>query len=392
MSQRRHEYPKAGGRGLDIHELLKREVAVGARTGVPEDVYGVSDQYIVLDSFLKRQSSATDRGEFSWNFMVQGVTDNEVIGVKDIIDSVIEIQIGAFAMPMLNEVPYNTQPAPAPVDILAESDKLFLKHNNSSAGAGAPTLVPNDVAGWGQYPPESLIPTIATPMPTTQTPWIHNPYTQVPFFGRCTVQIREAGLQSYSDRNGARHHYELSLSAAGAGANPNMLLAAPQGRWDTFIFTEPLNDIHGLTLVFRNPDIPIRFMPDCLYNVTIGKEGSSPAEYLKITAPGHGLCMGDRFMISGFKSENDRLDNYMNRPEGHVAGGNPNSTAPTPLPGELITGDGFWTDPAVGVSGLLATLPKLPQFVTICIAKRRMRIPIRIRRIVPRLTNYISPN
>lgn len=103
-----------------------------------------------------------------------------------------------------------------------------------------------------------------------------------------------------------------------------MLLALPQSgsQWDTFIFTDPLKDVHGLTLVFRNPDTPIRFLPDCLYDVEVGSDGSAtPGPFLRVHAPDHGLNMGDRIFISGFKSGNSKLDAYVNRPEGLVAAG-----------------------------------------------------------------------
>jgi hypothetical protein len=383
-------------RGIDVHELLKGEAFATLQPACddhfeknrpcPSGVYGISDQYIVLDTFLKLRESAVDRGEFRWNFMVQGVTGDEVLGVKDKIDTVIEIQIGSFNMPIPPEVPYVLAPAPAAP---TGTDRLVLVQNNTTALAPfSPTLVPN-VSPYGQYPAELLIPPA-----TTLTPWINNPYTQVPFFDRFTIQIREAGLQSYSDRNGARHHYEFTLSStAGAGTNPNMLLALPQSgnQWDTFIFTDPLKDVHGLTLVFRNPDIPIRFLPDCLYDVSVESDASAspPGPFLRVNAPGHGLSMGDRIFITGFKSGNPKLDAYMNRPEGLVAAGDPN--LPALNPGVPIVGNFFWTDPAVSIFDLTVQVPVLPQTVTVCIAKRRIRIPIRLRRIVARLTNYIAP-
>lgn len=382
-------------RGLDIHELLKREAFAAPQPACddhfeknrpcPSGVYGISDQYIILDTFLKLRESAVDRGEFRWNFMIQGVTGDEVIGVKDKLDTVIEIQIGSFSMPIPPEVPYVTTPLPeAPTG----TDQLVLIKNNNSAGPEAgPTLVPN-VSPYGQYPAALLVPPA-----TTLSPWVNNPYTQLPFFGRFTVQIREAGLQSYSDRNGARHHYEFTVSSTtGLGTNPNMLLALPQSgsQWDTFIFTDPLKDVHGLTLVFRNPDIPIRFQPDCLYDAEIDTDGAgTPGPFLRVRAPGHGLSMGDRIFISGFKSGNPKLDAYVNRPEGLVAAGDPSD--PPLGPGVPIGEPYFWTDPAISLHDLTVVEPALPQTVTVCIAKRRMRIPIRLRRVVARLTNYIAP-
>lgn len=391
----------ARGEGLDVHELLKRE-AFGAPEPAcddhfeksrpcPEAPYGISDQYIVLDSFSKLRSSRLEAGEIQWNFMVQGVTGDEVVGVRDKIDTVIEVQIGSFTLPFLPEVPY--EPTPGPI-VPTGVNRVVLVHNNdnttipSAAGPNPPLLPPT------QYP--------VTLPPFLQVPWVNNPYTQVPCGGRLTVQLREAGLQSYSDRFGARHHFEFTasyLSLAGVGANPGVLTAVPMSgaQWDTFVFTDPLKDVHGLTLVFRNPDVPIRFQPDCLYDVTADSDGAgAPGPFLRFGAPRHGLAAGDRIFVEGFRSGAPALDSYVNRAEGHAVGGDPSAPpVPAGMPLALAPAPGpypdvFWLDPAVSLIDLTSPPPALPQLVTVCVAKRRVRIPVRIRRVVPRLTNYIQ--
>jgi hypothetical protein len=384
-------------RGIDIHELLKREAFATREPSCddhfeknrpcPTSVYGISDQYIILDSFSKLRSSAVERGEFRWNFMVQGVTGDEVIGVKDKLDTVIEIQMGGFCMPNIPEVEYKLQATSE----IGSTNFLVLQHNNNNtAAAGAPTLVPN-AAPYGQYPEMSL-----TTGSTTVSPWINNPYSQLPFCNRMTIQLREAGLQSYSDRNGARHHYEFNVGYLNfVGANPTHLQASPLNgsRWDTYTFTEPLKDVHGLTLVFRNPDNPIEFQPDCLYDIEVVIDLN---DNLMVNAPGHNLNAGDRIHIEAYVSGNSELDAYINRPQGHVVNSNPGTLlAPiTPLnPGVLISSPNFYLDPNVNVSALTTPEidPGLSVRATVYIAKRRLRIPIRVRSVVPRLTNYIAP-
>lgn len=371
----------------DVGSLLRREMAIDMRHAPPPQAprlrptppppeHGISDQYIVLDTYLKMRDSNISRGEFRWNFMIQGVTDDDVVGVHDEVNNVIEIQIGSFGMPILPEVPYVT--AAEPVSMPSGLDQLILKHNNLSMNA--PTLVPY-IPPYGQYP--------ATVLPTaTQVliPWIHNPYTQMPFAGRFTIQIREAGLQSYSDRNGFRHHYDFIASAPWFDANPNMMNAHPQcgDKWDTYIFTDPLTDMHGITLIFRNPDIPMIFQPDCLYDIPIAV-GIDFFIRIDVGAD-HGLKMGDRIHIRGYTSGNYTLDTYMNRLDGHVVGSDP---AGVPLaPGVSISGTSIWTDPAISVEDF--TTPITMHLASIFIAKRRMRIPLRLRKVVSHRTNYIS--
>jgi hypothetical protein len=386
---------------VDIHEILKRQAFAAPYSSCDEDhfernrpgpkgVYGVSDQYMILDTFVKLPESDISRGEFRWNFIIQGSTSEEALGVNDKIDNVIQIQLGTFSMPILPEVQYTLQPAPvAPTG----TDQLVLIQNNNNAVAPfSPTLVPN-VVPYGQYPPSLLI-----PPNNTIIPWVNNPYTQFPFFDRFTIQLREAGLQSYSDRNGARHHFEYFLSTPTGivSTNPNMLLAMPHSRsqWDTYTFTDPLTDVHGLTLIFRNPDIPMRFLPDCLYDVTLESDAAAaPGPFLRINAPGHNLNMGDRVFIKGCRTGNNRLDTYINRPEGHVAAGDPSLPPLAPgVPIVLANPNLFYLDPAISIIDLTVQVPVLPQIVTVCIAKRRMCIPIRFRRIIPGLTNYIIPS
>lgn len=375
------------GVGLDVKELLKNEAFASNEPACddhfdknrpcPDAIHGVSDQYIVLDTFNKLPMSNIAQGEFQWNFMVQGVTGDEVVGVHDKIDTVIEVQIGSFSIPILEEVPYKLTPQPAAVPT-GRNVLVLIQNNNHAAAPFNPLLLPT------QYP---------LPVPT-QTPWVDNPYSQVPFGNRMTVQLKEAGLQSYSDRNGARHHFEFNLVylAGIAARNPNMLTALPINgtQWDTFTFTEPLKDVHGLTLVFRNPDAPISFLPDCYYDVDVSSDGAAaPGPFLRFTVNNHQLLVGDRIYVSGLKTGVGALDKYVNRPEGHVASGDP-ALPPLPPSSPIPTPNTFWLDPAVSIIDLTAPAPILPQIVTVHVAKRRMRIPMRLRRVVDRLTNYIN--
>lgn len=374
----------------DIHELLKHESRetsdshLGKSISHAKDSYGISDHYVTLDTFTKLQDSNIDRGEFKWNFMIQGVTTDDSIGIRDKIDTVVEIQIGSFSIPILEEVPYILAAAPAAP---TGTNSLVLIQNNNNVVSLPPTLI-IDAGANGQYP-QSLL----QPGQSSLVPWIYNPYTQVPYSNFFTIQIQEAGHQSYSDRNGARHHFSFAISSPTTARSPNILVAFPRNgfKWDTFVFTDPLKHIHGITLVFRNPDIPIHFMPDCIYDAIIEVDGAvAPGPFLRITTPSnHLLRVGDRIFISKCNSKNQTLDRYVNRVEGHVCSGNP---AAAPLtPATLIPGTTFWTDPAISTFDLILAVGALPQRIVVYIAKRRMRIPMRFRTIVSRRTNFISP-
>ena len=377
------------GKSIDVHELLKRE-AFASSAGdcddhfeknrpCPEAVYGMSDQYMILDSFEKLETSDPTVGDYRFNFMVQGVTQNQTIGVRDILDTIIQIQIGTFFIPIIYPYRYILNPSTTSVFI-----------------SGLPGLFQNGPNLEG---------------PTFQNP-LSSPLTQLPYGGRVTLELKEIGLQSYSDRGGIRHHFEFdavpvfaasgSLSTMineptiGVANTPPPIVGmrlVPLPGCDIFNFTDPIKDVHGLTLVFRNPDLPIRFLPDVVYGSQAFTDstrypgivftipvGPAPQGTVALVVP------NDRIVISGFNSGNAVIDNYINRVQGHAVGAASTDTS-------------ISLNPSVDISPLVTSPPPtgvqvpIPSStrINIYITKNRVRIPIRFRRVVQRLTNYMAP-
>jgi len=360
---------------LDTHEILKAEM-FGSPSGrddnhfeknrpSPFSVYGVSDQYMVLDSFEKVQGSRTDRGEFQFNFAVQGVTKDQNIGVKDKIDTVIGVQTCEFCVPLL------------PLDNFAPASLTTLNPSLSLLG-----LAPNG----------------ALPAPVTP----QNPQTQVPFCGSVTMFMREIGLQSFSDVNNRRHHFEYKTEVVlDDGGDPDRLRLTPLKHCEYYIFTDPIQDVDGLTLCFYNPGEPLKFSSDCLYGTTARSDGTQLLEFTYADPTNLiNLEVDDRVFVRGFAALNPTsnagsigvLNRYVNRPEGHLVGaGGFAVTAPTgPSSGTVVT---FRLNPDVDVSAFYAAGVAIgsSKQIDVCIAKNRVRIPLRFRRVVDRLTNYITP-
>ena len=394
---------------LDTHEIMKQQMF---RSDVascddhfeknlpcPTAIYGAQDTYLTLDSFVKLPESDIARGRYKWNFSIQGTTGTEFIGVKNAIENVIHISMGCFSVPFLEDVPYILTPTPYGALPNGINSVVQVQNNNNAANPllpDSPVLVPDVPAGgtvYGQYPLSTLIP----PLVTT-TPFVNNPLSQVPFSSKMTIFLEELGLQSFSDRGGARHHFDYALRhPALIGANPNVLQAIPLGggEWGGFNFTEPIQAIHGLTLVFRNPDVPIRFLPDVYQQVQVAGDASAgvaPGNFLRFTTPEpHHLNVGDRIYVTGLSTGNAALDALVNRADGWVASADPNTAPPYPNSGEPIpTPTQFWTDPALSIINLTAPVPSLPKLATVYVAKRRLLIPLRIRGVVDRLTNYMT--
>ena len=238
----------------------------------------------------------------------------------------------------------------------------------------------------------------------------------------------------------------------------------PGSAWDTYVFTDPLQDVHGITLQFRGPDVPLSFQPDSYYSIPFITDASSNLCFLagpELINNGT-LNVGDRLFVQNFTSGNRTLDSYMNQPAGVVATISPNvlllpkntqdprdalgseiipnwpgTPAATAAPGTVA----IYFDPNINLLGAtVATMvpnpvteaqfyedyftkypsqrpnpkslaPKQPlpvwhsmtasgkiisgstvvsTGVTVNIAKLRLRIPVRLRRVVQRLTNYMS--
>ena len=403
--------PGGAAERVDIRELLREEalresVEVAALRGGKKGRRGdldYSDQYLVLDSWRKLRDSDLARGEMRWNLMVQGEGGDEHLGVADQLSNVVEMQMGPFTLPVLPEVPYALGDLAGATGTTVEGTAVVatLVRNNTGGGEGstpAPTLLA------AQFP--AVGPMVSPPY----APWVHNPYTQLPHFGRLTVQVREAGRQAVPGRRGRAHHFEFGVAlGGGAGGSPLGLAALPACGWDTFLFSDSIRDMPGLGLVFRNPDAPIVFEPDVFYEAVAFQDPA--ADYnLRFDFAGHNLRQGDRIFVEGFDSRNPALNAYVNRAEGHLAGGVPNAS-PLLGTGDAIPSAGsFFLDPSlripVGVPFLTSRVvvpagpggsppavydspsPRIP--VTVYVAKRRLRIPVRLGRVVERRTNFQS--
>lgn len=380
----------------DIREILKENI-MGRKKYVDDDTAEmekkykkedviVAHQYILLDSFLKNKNSSTEIGQYNWNLNPQSPTVPESIGIYEVMDYVIEIQIGSFSLPILDDVTY--------IDpTIQQYGQVYLIQNNTNMELNlAPTMVRKSTT-IGQYP---------SPLFTNETetyimPWINNPYSQTPYYSHISIQIVETGLQSFASANGTRFNFEYDLAySSRLGANPNFVEAKPVNAngWDSFTFLNPIRNLNTISLVIRNPDSPINFEPDVMYysviNLTVDPIGGG-AHVTIFTQFPHKLNGGDRVFLQNFVPKmpdgitiNTNFPNYLttyiNRPAGHTVNSvfgvsNPVNT------GDPIPDSGFCLDPSIEIINPTDPniSPSFPGLVDVCIAKRRLRIPMKIK-------------
>ena len=373
---------------IDIHELLKHQVYSEKITPLNKNKYntgtqpgewlqqnkpytgqsfGISDQYLVLDSFLKSPESNLKRGEFIWNLAIQGVTTESpnLTGVLDILSTVIEIKLGAFAMPILPDAPYPLPNSLSNTTFISKGITLIQNNSTGSTGSTGPvSLAP--LLSLSQYPKGVI----------NYTPWITNPLTQMPFGNAMTIQIKEAGIQSISALDGSRFNFEYVVwyPSFEDGTNPGQTRAGPAYNGaNIYIFTEPLIDLQTISLIFKNPTYPIIFDPDIIdckvvmvFNTISYMDKYPYTPYITLIPnhpisltfnyENHNLLTGDRIYIKniniGITIGISFLDTYLMNTDGILVGDIPNATGGSlkldnGLP--LSTNFSFCTDPLIQI-------------------------------------------
>lgn len=470
---------------INVHELLKTQVfseditphsrnSANSGTGnkhndkymffeqnrpYSHQTFGVSDSYLILDSFTKAAASELEFGVLSWNIQTQGPTnvDQGIIGAMRLLGNVIEVELGSFTLPILKEGRY-------PINTLIEqrlnTSNISLIQNNASGEELIPVLSLN------QIPSESQAYTTST-----HSPWLNNPLSQTPFGGQITIQLKEAGSQAYSGGHisGSLHHFIFQIQYDANKISPNSTNVIPMSEGtNLYIFTEPIIDFNTITLLFKNPDHPIHFESDII-NCDIScdfKNSINGNCFLQFYYKGHNLLTEDRIYLKNVKSGIQNLDTYLNSPDGLLVGNSPTAgTSQNDPTGSILSDvDIFYLDPFVAfnqsfitttdiyinsintLSNVLeikaiiifsfgekkitlelplntttvvtntfninnvwygeytinatntntvtgtATIHKLIMYnSSVYVAKRRIRIPIRLRTIVNKVTNYITP-
>lgn len=307
----------------------------------PSQMFKTKDINVVLDSYYKSPSSRLDDGEFKWNLSTDGI-NKKSIGISEDIVNISSIEIGRFYLPALEP---HQEKLPAVPANPPHRDTLILLLEESLEGG--------------------LTPEVA----------------ELPFGGRFTIEIKEAGSQSYYGPEGKRHHFEF-MPDFDQIEDKKKYTETHHVLDNKYHFSEPLREMQNITLVFRNPDYPIRFLPDVYYNIPmIIDESPYPGPFVSFSVPAKHLSSDDHIIIQNCNTGSPKLDTYVNRKVGHyieVRSSDKNKHH-----------DIVFLKPKVSIGGLNRAVPQFPQQVNIYVTKRRMRIPIRFRCIRPLRASYM---
>jgi hypothetical protein len=340
---------------VDTHEMLKRAAFAPtpqARSHFlpdgpnPKKLFGVSDQYLVLDTALC-EDAKPGQGEYKFNVLSQqGGSIGRTVGVRDPLNSVIEIQTFAFTVPL-------------------------------------PVLVTKPT----EFATLTLASVVDAPDPDDDLDPVGGLRSQLAQGTRVTLYIPEVGVQSFYDFKGRRHHFEYEASLLGApGAPDARMLLTPIN--DLFIFTTPITDLLGISMHFSSPDARLRFpadefrrvyfSTDALLRIVVNIADDRSTDLRTILQRGDRIFFDNVQFTSALGNE---LSIFLNRDEGMFVG-----------EAGLITPTTFVTDPSITAPAFVgnAVLPTVGSAV-LRVAKNRIRAPFRVRRIVDGGTNFIDP-
>ena len=353
---------------------------------------GICDHYLIFDSYQKLEDSHPERGEYKFNFSPRGGTSDQAIGIRDDITRMIEMTVSKFTIPLTKLESFNSS------TIVAANPTL------SILGLAANTSVPvADISNVSSR---------------------HQQYAHQ----RITMYMRDIGMQSFIDNEGSRHHFEFDISAIGhikgSGSGDKLLLTPID---DNYVFTDPINHVHGMSINFFNPDYPLKMPPDVIYGVTLysatPNTAASPTDNIiqfRFSEPTAQLELlyGDRIYFKGFESyytlsstnakitQNYVLNRYINRQEGHIicedivsvtssivslvvnASSNVYNIYLNPNI-KTINLDNLTSSGSVGTAYANGEELKSKTRVNMYIAKNRIRIPIRFRTLTKKYTNGI---
>lgn len=147
-----------------------------------------------------------------------------------------------------------------------------------------------------------------------------------------------------------------------------------------YVFVIPIISLQKIYIRFKIPDRYVPFQNDTFGASPVASPGPSPANRQIATDTPHGLTGTANIYVVGFESTNNDLNNFMNNPAGHIV--------------DVINATVLQFTLAPTVVEMLGTAISLTGGIvrmTVRIAERRIAFTLRLRSIIPKTTNFVSP-
>jgi hypothetical protein len=259
---------------LDVKESLIQEmkvddivkvVNIGGFALTTHDKMGVSDQYLVLDTYRKNKQSNPMKGIFAFDLSYRSVPNIRVTLTRDSLSDCIEIQAFPFYIRK-----------PRIIDFVTSTEKT--------------SFLPKLVA--------------------SSTPTSNNFLNYRDTF---MLEIKELTPNAVSDPGAAWHTFMYTPTLS---PFDDLLFLTPIN--DTFVFTDVSEHFNKLTLQFRSENDTISFNEDTYCNISPQYTTVGLDNYLTFNIVGHELETDDRIHIIEFNTGDNIIDNYIQKKSGHL--------------------------------------------------------------------------
>lgn len=180
------------------------------------------------------------------------------------------------------------------------------------------------------------------------------------------LEIKELKPNAVADYDQRWHTFMLTPTIT---PSDNFFLMPLNGIYQ---FTDITEHLSTITIQFYSDNNYISFYDDIYYNVLPIKTNIGTDNYITFNIPNHSLDTHDRIHIYGLSTNDNIITMYLLRNEGHLV--------------NIMDTNTIRLDPDVDITNVVNI-----SRCNISVDKRRIRIPLRFRKVMRRITNFKSP-
>jgi hypothetical protein len=277
---------------INTKDMVKNIVAIGGFALPVADQLGISDQYIILDTYQKSRQSNPSRGIFIFDLSYRSTSNKNITLTRDSLSDLIEME----AYPFYIEKPAN-------FEFITSSERTSFY----------PKLIPSSI------PPPNILKS---------------------YNDTFMIEIKELIPNAVSDPNGEWHSFIYTPTLT---PSDNLFLI-PTNR--LYTFTDISDHINSLTLHIKSENNNLVFYDDIYYDILPTYSNVGLDKFLTFNITDHNLSTNDRIHIFNFITGDGVVDTYAQRKQGHlinVINNNQFRLNPDVDLSHLINGVGYFT-------------------------------------------------